>query len=137
MSRTRWRVSAWVGLLWIGLLAAPTGQADTTGITWVIGGEQTASQRIDKTRAAEMYRDALAWLEEKTDWHGRPLRPRITVHVGEPCPVGEVAGGCMNPALGVLYVPEWNNEAIEALAEVTILTALRQIIEPSETELLV
>jgi hypothetical protein len=120
------------------MLAAQVARAESARISWVVAESadtiQSPIHPNEKKQAEEIYRDSIALLEERMEWAGRPLRPRITVHVGESCPAREMVGPCMNPALGVLYVDEWNDEAREALARITMLTAMQQIMQLVEQE---
>lgn len=116
------------------ILTAATAQAQQNRLFWVIQAGKSVD--VDKAKAAQVYLDSCQMLEDRLEWEGQPIRPRIRVHVGEACPASEVSGPCMNPALGMLYVPEWNDDAFEALAEITVMTALKQIMEKPERELL-
>jgi hypothetical protein len=116
------------------LLVAPTARAENASISWVILADRTAGESVDKRQAEEIYREVVELMEQQMEWGGRPLRPRITVHIGEACPASEVGGPCMNPALGVLYVSEWNDEARDAFARIIMLTAMYQILVPADRE---
>lgn len=123
------------------LLMPVLSRAGNARISWVVAEAPAAIQSLiqpdDKKQAEEIYLESLALIEERMMWRGSPLRPRITVHIGEACPATEMDGPCMNPALGVLYVNEWNEEARRALAHITMLTAMQQMLEPGERQRLI
>jgi len=51
--------------------------------------------------------------------------------VGESCPNPHIEGACMNPALGELYLPKWDEESPGALVQATLAAALFQLINQS------
>src|SRR3990172_705282 len=117
------------------MLTAFSAQAQQIRMVWAI--EASKAEDVDKVRAEQVYLMSCQILEDRLEWDGQPIRPRIRVHVGEACPVPGFSGACMNPSLGMLFVPEWNEDAVQALIQITVMTALRQIIKQPKPNLLV
>jgi hypothetical protein len=121
-------------LLFIGLfLSLVAAQAEQPSkLRWVV----TAGHTVDKAQAETIYLEACNFVRDRYDRNGRAVCPVITVHVGKACPAGEIAGSCMNPALGVLYLPQWNEDAPKAVAKITLMTSLHWLMNPGEPMLL-
>lgn len=96
-------------------------------LLWVV----KAGEDVDKTHAERVYFEACQWIEKQLE-AARTVRPKLTVHVGEACPQSQIEGACMNPALGELYLPKWDENAPRAVAEATLATALHDLLQEKQ-----
>jgi hypothetical protein len=112
-------------VLW---LAAAADAAAPARLEWVVKD----GKDVDKSHAERIYFAACRWMEEQMDPSEGPIRPKLTVHVGEACPREQIEGACMNPARGQLYLPEWDEEAPHAVAQATLATALYHLLDEEE-----
>jgi hypothetical protein len=117
-------------LLVIGLFLSVAGvkAEQPSNLRWVV----KAAHAVDKSQAETIYIEACNFIEDRFGLDGKIVCPVITVHVGEACPVGEISGSCMNPALGVLYLPAWDEESPYAVAQITLMTGLHRLMNPAK-----
>ena len=116
-------------VLMAGLLVAAVAYgAAPSRLLWVVKD----GAAVDKNHAEKVYFEVCQWIEEQLESESEPVRPKLTVHVGEACPREHIEGACMNPMLGELYLPEWDEEAPNALAQATVATALFHLVNEQE-----
>ena len=104
------------------LLVAVAGASAPEKLQWVVKD----GRDVDRRHGETIYLSACRWVEQQVE-ADEPVRPRLTIHVGETCPQSRIAGACMNPILGELYLPEWDEESPYAVAEATVATAMHQL----------
>jgi hypothetical protein len=121
-------IAAIVGLI---LVAFPA-HAQQSRLVWTI--ETSKAAHVDKAKAERIYLRSCQILEDRLEWTGPAIRPRIRVHVGVACPMAGFSGACMNPLMGVLYVPDWDDDAVYALIQITVIGGLQQAMEHGERE---
>jgi hypothetical protein len=101
---------------------------DSPCLKWDIRADQT----VNKRQSRRLYLEAAHWLEMRFHPEGKPLRPCLTVHVGETCPLSEPGRICVSAALGDVYIPKWDEAAPALVAQATVFTGLLQLVTRQE-----
>ena len=101
-------------------------------LKWDVKAEQT----VNKQQSRRLYLEAARWLELKFHPEGKSIRPCLTVHVGQTCPLSEPGRTCVSPAQGDVYIPKWDQTAPALVAQATVVTGLLQLVTHQEIKAL-
>jgi len=114
-----------IALLTIGLfLFAASLHAEQPAIYWVVKD----GQEVNRSQAERLYREACRWVEERFGPTEQPIRPSLTVYVGEPCPDPEISGSCQGSWLGELYIPKWDDGGAGYIVQAALRLALQELV---------
>lgn len=112
----------------LAALAIPAYAADSGPIRWDIADGMTA----DKAQAVRIYEGACSWIEDHYRASRSPVKPPLTIHVGEACPDNAMKGPCFSSATAELYIPQWDNTSASAVAHATLISGLIQLMDRDE-----
>jgi hypothetical protein len=111
-----------------GIFPSHLTAADDRPIRWIIKD----GEAIDRAQAERLYREACRVIEQRFTDNTRVVRPRLTIHVGKSCPDSALSGTCLAPASGELYLPKWDDGAVGAITQATLVIGLLQLLAPAE-----
>jgi hypothetical protein len=114
-------------LLTGSLFLAPALRAEKASIYWVVSN----GQKVNRVQAERLYEEARRWVEERFGPTAEPIRPSLTVHVGEPCPNPEISGACQG-GLSELYLPKWDGGSPGYIVQAVIRLSLQELMSLNE-----
>jgi hypothetical protein len=110
-------------LLFIPSFLPIATQAEEPPIRWVVKD----GQNVNRPQGERLYLEAVRWIEDRYE-SPVPLRPHLTIRVGERCPDTKITGACMGPWPGDLYLPEWDEAAPGYIVQATLKASLQQLL---------